>query len=776
MIGVGLLDLSNAHTVGGETFARVLDEPSRYAHLPSGLVVPAMNAFPAWPDIRVELVRSKDPNRLPEPHGLLDLRLQIRPPGQAALDLLADVDPRAAVSPASLVGGHLRIELLSGAGSDADVAAAVAEPFVLVSNGLDAARVVRYLSPQAATFLSDAFTQKAVAIAAQAELVIAAVARRLPMTASFDATALSAALTELGGADGLVARSDVVDLWLSGRVPVTGIATADRAEAAEVLADWTLAQTASPAASRITPVEPTYLLGPSSLLGQVTWDLSELRSISYIAVAQLDLADAVRRAVDAGAISIFRQEVEADPLDTGMVDIAIDANMPQRLEGIAWVGVQLGMPPAPPWRPDRLSDSRLLTSDRPAPIRWQLSPRETLAYDVNAFVLVSAPTPTRIDGPTRHRTDRRVAVGVGDLPVDLVTVGASEELLREAVVHIGLPDLRFDLTWDSPQAAAPVKDGQTLTVTATAIAAAATASAGTIPAHSTVITPSDFPAYGTHQVQVVVEFDTPTQLVVVELQADGDGAPAVLPFTPQTNTRAWKYHNASIFGGGYRYRVTAGTGSPSAFSEPLDDTTLRVKASGLPAADAPAKPSTDPPPGPFEAEGFTCVPGPDAGTWRVWPHSPGVAHGPDGHPLIGVIATGGSGFLQLEARLFADDAAFERLRGALGRHLGVNPMQLRLQPAATPQQVKQAVLLIAADGGTRELATNPTSGMPPYTAIFNVPLDAQSLPHAQAAAAGHTGHVLVRYDVKAEPQFVSSFQPTFDVGNAADAPSDQEQS
>ena len=160
----------------------------------------------------------------------------------------------------------------------------------------------------------------------------------------------------------------------------------------------------------------------------------------------------------------------------------------------------------------------------------------------------------------------------------------------------------------------------------------------------------------------------------------------------------------------------------------------------------------------------------------MWPHSPGVAHGPDGHALVGVIATGDSGFLQLEARLYADDAAFERLRDALGGHLGVNPMQLRLQPAATPQQVKQAALLIAADGGTKELATNPTSGIPPYAAIFNVPLDAQSLPHARAAAAGQTGHVFVRYDVNAEPQLVSSFQPTFDVGNAADAPSDQEQS
>jgi hypothetical protein len=65
MIGAGLLDVRNARTVGGETFARVLDEPSRYAHLPSGLVVPAMNDFPAWPDIRVELVHSRDPNRLP---------------------------------------------------------------------------------------------------------------------------------------------------------------------------------------------------------------------------------------------------------------------------------------------------------------------------------------------------------------------------------------------------------------------------------------------------------------------------------------------------------------------------------------------------------------------------------------------------------------------------------------------------------------------------------------------------------------------------------------
>ena len=124
-----------------------------------------------------------------------------------------------------------------------------------------------------------------------------------------------------------------------------------------------------------------------------------MRSISHIVVAQLDLADAVRRAVDAGATSIFRQEVVADPLDIGMVEIAIDANMPERLEGIASVGVQLVMPPAPPWRPDRLSDSRLLTSDRPAPVRWQLSPVETLAYDVNAFVLISGPQPNRADGP-----------------------------------------------------------------------------------------------------------------------------------------------------------------------------------------------------------------------------------------------------------------------------------------------------------------------------------------------------------------------------------------
>jgi hypothetical protein len=776
MIAFGLPDLGNARAAGSETFAPLLGEPSRYAHLPSGLVVPALEDVPACPDIRLELVRGRDPGRPPEPHGLLDLRLRIRPPAPAALDQLAEVDPRAAVSPAALVGGYLRIELLAGAAVDADAAAAVAEPVALVANGLDAARVVRYLSAPAATFLSGAFAEKAVAIGAQAELVIAAVARRLPITVSFAAASLSAALTELGGADGLVTRSGVADLWTSGRVPATGIATADLAEAAEVLADWTLALTASPAASRTTPVQPTYLLGPGSLSGQVTWNLSELRSISHIAVAELDLADAVRRAVDAGATSIFRQEVVADPLDTGMVEIAIDANMPRRLEGIASVGVRLTTPPAPPWRPDRLADSRLLTSDRPAPVRWQLSPTETLAYDVNAFVLISEPQPARADGPARHSTDRRVAVGVADLPVDLVTVGASEELLGEAVVHIGLEDLRFDLSLDSPQAAAPVTDGQSLTVTATAIATGAAASAGTIPAHSTVITPSDFPAYGTHEVQVTVEFDTQAQLVVVELRADADDdAVAVLPFTPQTGTRAWRYHNASVFGGGYRYRVTVGTGAPSAFSVPLDDAALHIKASGVPGASPPEKPPADPPPGPFEAEGFTCVPGPDADTWRVWPHSPGVAHGPDGQPLVGVFATGDSGFLQLEARLFADDAAFERLRGALGGHLGVNPLQLRLQPGVTPQQVRQAALLIAAGSGTRELATNPTSGMPPYAAVFDVPLDAQTLPHAQAAAAGQAGHVFVRYDVSAEPQFMSSFQPVTDVGNAG-VLSDQEKS
>jgi hypothetical protein len=769
VIASGRLDVGAAVVLAGETFAPFVGEPHRYAHLPSGLVVPPRVDDPGLPDIAMELVRSRDAGRPPEPHGLLDLRLQVRPPAAEALELLAAADPRASVTPTPLVSGFLRIELLAAATTDPAVVAAVAEPAVLASNGLDAARVVRYLPSDAAVFLSDALSDGAAALAAQAELVVAAVAARRPITVTFAAADLNAALADIANPSGLLGRADVVEMWTSGRVATPGVAPAEVVAAAEVLADWTLALTAVPAPSPHPPVTATYHITSSGLSGDVKWNLGELRSISRVAVADLDLAEAVRRAVASDATSIFREEVEVDALETGMVEITVDDNLPAHLAGVAMVGVQLVAPAAPPWRVNRLSASCLLTGEPPKPVRWQLSPRETLGYDVTTFAIVSAPTPGRVDGPARHETGRRVLVGVQDLPMELATVAASQELLAEAVVHVTTGATAFDLTTASPQVAAPVVDGQTLSITATSVDGARTAAAQTRPAHSTLVTQADFPAYGTHQVQVSVEFDTSTTVVVVALQPENGGASTIVAFTPELTSRAWTYHNSSIFGGGYRYRASAGTPTDSEpFSAPQMSTALALQTSEL--ADPPSAEKT------FDAEGFSCVRSAEPDTWSVMPHSPGLGHAPSGHPLLSVIPTGdGAGLLQLEARLLADDDGFERLRHALATHLRVDPAVLRLQPAPSPSQVKQAELLVTTADGMASLATNPTSGLPPYTAIFSVALDAQTFPHAAAATAGQSGHLFVRYDVQADPAFASAFNPTFDVGSGAAGPSNEEQ-
>jgi hypothetical protein len=152
-------------------------------------------------------------------------------------------------------------------------------------------------------------------------------------------------------------------------------------------------------------------------------------------------------------------------------------------------------------------------------------------------------------------------------------------------------------------------------------------------------------------------------------------------------------------------------------------------------------------PNSFEVEGVLCYPKPgEQQGYYFLPLHGDVQRDDRGRPLFNLVALGPAGYLMLTAEWRTDDATVERVRAAVARRDGAaDARTVRLEFA--PVRVKGCDLLIGdGAGGFRVLAASPTSGMPPFSALFSVALTPEQFARVSAAAAGRAGFLAVRYD------------------------------
>ncbi|ACQ78617.1 hypothetical protein Bcav_0353 [Beutenbergia cavernae DSM 12333] len=136
--------------------------------------------------------------------------------------------------------------------------------------------------------------------------------------------------------------------------------------------------------------------------------------------------------------------------------------------------------------------------------------------------------------------------------------------------------------------------------------------------------------------------------------------------------------------------------------------------------------------------------------WTYRPDAVGVARDARGRPSVTLIAAGDDAFLNLTTLLPADDDAVAALAKELARREGVPPAELTLRPARL--DVAPAELLVGdGDGGWICLARRVTSGVPPYSAAFAVPLSPARVAAVRAALDGTSGQLAARYTLTEAP-------------------------
>lgn len=771
----GLVDLAEAIATPEGTLYRAVEEPGHYIHVPAGLEVAAREDGSRDPDLSLELVRGESPFLPPAPYGVLQLRVAPPAASAAVLEAARTVDPQAFVTPAIFADGHLRLQVIAGGDTlDDTMAAEIERPVWLASNGLDSARMVRRLTPDAALLLRGALSGGTLTVSAVAEMTVLGLTERLAVTVAFERRALLDALTAASDEQARLSVDAIVALWTRedgvALQTATGVEQVARARLARVLADWTVASFATPVASAGPDVLATVMLRPQETLdGALKWDLSRGRTTRRRVVLRLDPFSAASRIVAAGGIDRFWHETVVPPLETGVVHIDVDTNLPHPINGIARSGVQLRVPPHPPERMHELSAALLFDeAQEPQRVEWRMSPREPLQYEYSCFTLLRTGTTTRrLDAAAMAADSRRLLIGADDMPVDLVSIGATDALLREAAVHGACTReaataggatqrVEFALSATQPRVAIAVEPGTAeqfaVSVEACPIGGGDCIALGPLPARSIKLDVTSFAQFGSQVIDVAVDFDIDVPLVALELLAERDvedpARATVLWLTPAAPVGQWRYVNLSPFRSGYRFR---GRGDQGAWSDVRPaGSALRVAASQLVEnAGTPPVSPTPPVAGPegFRFEDLYCYPGEEPDTHLVVPLLPGPELTSDGRPVLMTLPAGDGGFLQLGIHLGPSGASLERLRAEVARRTGAEPEQVRLQVA--PIEVDAAALLVAEpDGPEQELARSTTSNFPPFNVAFSVPLTSAQLAAAMAAGMGQTGRLLARFHAR----------------------------
>lgn len=150
----------------------------------------------------------------------------------------------------------------------------------------------------------------------------------------------------------------------------------------------------------------------------------------------------------------------------------------------------------------------------------------------------------------------------------------------------------------------------------------------------------------------------------------------------------------------------------------------------------------------FEFEDLLCFPNLSAHlSYYFVPLHADLDRSETGTPLWNLIALGQTGYLMLTAVWRAPERSLAALRDEIARREAIDvPTTLRLAPA--PAQVARCNLLLGDGAGQFQvLATSTTSGLPPYSALFNLLLTEEQFAAVAAALNGNPQRLAVEYDL-----------------------------
>ena len=151
----------------------------------------------------------------------------------------------------------------------------------------------------------------------------------------------------------------------------------------------------------------------------------------------------------------------------------------------------------------------------------------------------------------------------------------------------------------------------------------------------------------------------------------------------------------------------------------------------------------------FDFRGLRCfASAKDATTWHFLPRQADVQRGTDGRPLLTLVDMGSVAYLLFTASWGVSHEDVQDLRAEIASRIPgarADRLMLAFAPVAS---VRCDVMMGDGRGSFEAVASNATSGYPPFDATFNLYLQGERLAHAKAALRGEPGRLAVEYSAE----------------------------
>lgn len=150
----------------------------------------------------------------------------------------------------------------------------------------------------------------------------------------------------------------------------------------------------------------------------------------------------------------------------------------------------------------------------------------------------------------------------------------------------------------------------------------------------------------------------------------------------------------------------------------------------------------------FDIGGIRCYPDPEGGpSFSYIPGEPSPERDPTGRPTVSLWMIPLQPMLQLGALWGVDEAGLTALReGIHARTPELEKTSIRLSLA--PVAVDKVSLLVGDDvNSLQEIGNSPSSGFPPFQAIFSAPLTSEQAAWVASSLNGGGGHLEISYHV-----------------------------
>ena len=598
-----LLDWSKpvASGVGLSAFAP-FDQHGAALALPQDIVIATNGA--GEPDFRLALVRPDNPALPPEPYTSLEFRLRARTDINQAL--LSGDAPFEGLRVAPLRRGVLVLRRVQAL----DVPEALLQPIALSWNGLGASNIALRLSAHAGSVLRAALNGGHVLLNALAEIEIAGVAPRLPVSVNFSTKAFFGILQTMADAEGRLARQDVEALFVQQLASLPIVFSADIASfephmLAATLADHVMWQWGDLAASPRRDAQPAIQLPDQEtiLAGTTQWSLIEPIVARRTLVLAFDPLAAARNLATATGDNPAVVEITVPGVATGFHRVNVHANLPSPRLGVAMLGANIRFPAFAPGRPQEIKKTLAFTpAVEGGDIDIRLAPDEPLSWLVSTFALFPKPHGReQIVSDERAGQGPLVALGPDDVPVRFVELELSAALAAIASVNGGIAGTHNGLVWNSDftlnaqnrrGAVVLPRDLLNAVLNLTAVAREDAREIVLPPqaARDIFLDLHHLPGFGGHKVLISCSFDSAAPLVSVELLAEtaASDSAEIVAFTPLSPTREWHWLAHSPFKSGFRWRWHSRGAAWSDVVAPGADLALRSSDADISALGVPS--------------------------------------------------------------------------------------------------------------------------------------------------------------------------------------------